>query len=152
MKGRALWVVAAITLLGAATRAYDLGAKSFWSDELISLCHAGSIHDVRTFLTPFCGNAHPPLYFLILKGWLAFGSGEAFLRSLSVIFAVAVIPASYLLARELAGRAAAIIASFLVAVSPFLLQYDREVRMYSLLTLLVVLSLYWLLRALRTGA
>jgi 4-amino-4-deoxy-L-arabinose transferase-like glycosyltransferase len=140
-----------ITVLGGILRGWNLGEKSFWIDELLSLCHAESIHNVASFLTPSCGNAHPPLFFLLLKGWAAFGEGEVFLRSLPVIFGVAVIPALFLLGRELLGERTATVAAFFVAISPFHLLYDRELRMYSLLTLLTVLSLYFFLKALRTG-
>lgn len=140
-----------ITVLGGILRGWSLGEKSFWIDELISLCHAESIHNVASFLTPSCGNAHPPLFFLLLKGWAAFGDGEFYLRFLSVIFGIAVIPAVFLLGRELLGERTATIAAFFVAVSPFHLLYDREVRMYSLLTFLTVLSVYFFLKAVRTG-
>ncbi|MBI3490306.1 MAG: glycosyltransferase family 39 protein [Acidobacteria bacterium] len=143
--------LAGITLLGGALRVYDLGAKSYWVDELISLCHARAIQDVSSFLMAHCGNAHPPLYFLILKGWLVFGEGEFATRLLSVIFATAAILAAFLLGRELLDPRTGLLTSFLMAVSPFLLQYDREVRMYSLLTLLTLLSFYWFIKALRTG-
>lgn len=150
-RGKAAFTLVGITLLGAALRLWDLGEKSFWIDELISLCHAETIHDVASFLTPTCGNAHPPLYFLILKGWSVFGGGEVYLRLLSVLFGVTVIPAAYFLGRELLEERAATVAAFLVAVSPFHLQYDREVRMYSLLACLTIWSLYFFLRALKTG-
>ena len=140
-----------ITVLGAFLRLWDLGAKSFWSDELISLCSADAIQNARTFLTPSCGNAHPPLYFLLVKIWASFGQGEVYLRLLPVTFGVAAIPAVFLLTNELLGRKVAILTAFLVAVSPFHLLYDRELRMYSLLTFLTLLSLYFFVRALRSG-
>jgi 4-amino-4-deoxy-L-arabinose transferase-like glycosyltransferase len=140
-----------LTLLGGFLRFYELDVKSFWSDELISLCHAKMIHDLESFLTPQCGNAHPPLYFLIFKAWSVFGEGEFYSRLLSVIFGTAAISAAFFLGRELTGTYSGLVTSFLVAISPFHLLYDREVRMYSLLTLLTVVSLYCFLKALRTG-
>ena len=144
-------LVLGATVLGGMLRLYDLGGKSFWIDELISLCHAEAIQDIASFLSAACGNVHPPLYFLILKGWSAFGGGEVYLRFLSVFFGVAVIPAVYFLGREVLAEGPAVGAAFLAAVSPFYLLYDREVRMYSLLTFLTVSSVYFFLRALRTG-
>ncbi len=141
----------AITVLGASLRLWDLGDKSFWSDELISLCSGDAIQNVKTFLTPSCGNAHPPLYFLLVKIWASFGQGEVYFRLLPVIFGIAVIPAGFILAYELLGRRVAILTALLVAVSPFHLLYDRELRMYSLLTFLALFSLYFFLRALRGG-
>lgn len=140
-----------VMVLGSLLRLYDLDGKSFWSDELISLCHAKAIHDLESFLTPHCGNAHPPLYFLMLKAWSTIGETEFRLRLFSVIFGTAAIFAAFLLGRELAGAVPGLLVATLVAFSPFHLQYDREVRMYSLLTFLAMLSLYFFVRALRTG-
>ena len=146
----AVWlIILGITALGGVLRLWDLSAKSFWIDELISLCSADAIQNVKTFFTPSCGNAHPPLYFLLLKAWADFGQGEFYLRLLPVIFGIAVIPSVFLLGNELLERRSAMIAAFLVAVSPFHLLYDRELRMYSLLTFLTVTSLYFFLKALK---
>ena len=68
---RPKWLLLFIALLGCLLRTYDLGAKSFWVDELISLRHAASIYDLGSFLRACCGNMHPPLYFLVLKLWSA---------------------------------------------------------------------------------
>jgi len=140
-----------ITLVGAALRLTDLGQKSFWIDELIALCSADSIHDVRSFFTAHCGNVNPPLYFLLVKLWSIGGREEAWIRILSAVAGIAVIPATFKLGREIAGKATALIASGLVAVSPFLLLHDRELRMYSLLTLLSISTLVYFLRAAKRG-
>ncbi len=140
-----------VILVAGFLRVWDLGEKSFWIDELLSLCQAENIRDIKSLFKPACGNAHPPFYFLLLKGWSAFGGEEFHLRLLSVIFGVAVIPGVFFLGRELVGRTPAIIAAFLVAVSPFHLLYDREVRMYSLLTCLSIWSLYFFIKALKNG-
>ena len=146
-----IWLLLGITLIGGILRVWYLGEKSFWIDELISLCHAESINDVTTLFTPTCGNAHPPLYFLLVKGWSAFGDGEFHFRLLSAIFGTAVIPGVFFLGRELVGRAPALVSTFIAAVSPFYLLYDREVRMYSLLTCLSIWSLYFFIKALKNG-
>lgn len=140
-----------ITLVGGLLRVWHLGEKSLWIDELLSLCQAESIYNLKSLFTPACGNAHPPFYFLLLKGWSAFGDGEYYLRLPSALFGVAAIPAVFFLGRELVGRAPAIVAALFVAVSPFHLLYDREVRMYSLLTCLSIWSLYFFIKALKTG-
>lgn len=138
-----------ITLVGAALRLYDLDRLSFWIDEMITVCSADAIQDIRTLFTPSCGNMHPPLYFFLVKIWSWAGRDDSWLRLLSALFGVATIPVVYLLARELAGKPAGLVASVLAAVSPFLLLHDRELRMYSLLTLLSTGSLLYFLRALR---
>lgn len=144
--------LAALTVLAAGLRLWALDQRSFWVDEMISICHADAIRDVATFLTPACGNAHPPLFFLLLKGWLLGGRGEAWTRILPALGGVALVPATFWLIAELGDRRQALLASGLVAVSPFLLLLDRELRMYSWFTAFSVLSLAALVRAIRSEA
>lgn len=146
------WVlVGLVTVVGAVLRLTDLGRFSFWIDELITVCSADSIHDVATFFTPVCGNMHPPLDFLLVKWWSVGGRDEVWLRMLPALFGIAAIPVVYLLGREVAGQAAGLIAAALTACSPFLVPYDRELRMYSLLMLLSTASTLFFVRALRRG-
>ncbi len=128
-----------------------VSTKSFWTDELLSIWHAQDIINLKTFLSPQWGNAHPPLYFLLLNFWSVGGDGEFYSRLLSVIFGIFVIPATYLLGRQFFDQKASLIGAFLIAISPLHILYDREVRMYSLFTLLTIISLYFFIRALREG-
>ena len=146
------WIlVGLVTIVGATLRLTDLGRFSFWIDELITVCSADSIHDVATFFTPACGNMHPPLDFLLVKWWSLGGRDEVWLRMLPALFGVAAIPVVYQLGREVAGHAVGLIAAALAACSPFLVPYDRELRMYSLLMLLSTASMLFFVRALRRG-
>jgi uncharacterized membrane protein len=142
-------ILIAISIIGLVLRVADLGSKSYWGDEILSIKHAGAITDLKSFLSPVPPDAHPPLYFLILKGWSFFGSGEVFLRLLSVIFGVLSISATYFLGRQFFNKRASLFASSLMSLSPLFLLYDREVRMYSLFTLLSILSLLFFIKALK---
>jgi hypothetical protein len=94
----------------------------------------------------------PPLYYLLAWAWAGlFGTGEVALRSLSALLGTALVPVAYLVARELAGRRAALLTCALVAVSPLLVWYSQEARSYALLALLGALSLLFFLRATRSG-
>jgi len=140
-----------VTLAAALLRGLDLAAKSYWIDELISLNHAKDITGWSSFFAPSSGDWNPPLYFLLLKGWLVFGEGESHARMLSAVLGTAVVPATFALARQFFSRQVSLLASLLVAASPLLLLYDRELRSYPLFTLVSVISLYFFVRALREG-
>jgi len=144
-----LIILLIIMLIGSILRIVYLDDNSFWTDELLSICHSNNINNLSTFFSPHCGNAHPPLYFLLLRFWSLGGEGEFYLRLLSVIFGILVIPTAYLLGRQFFDRKICLVGAFLVAISPFHMLYDREVRMYSLFTLLTIISLYFFIRALR---
>ena len=79
-------------------------------------------------------------YESILRLWMGLGESEAVVRMLSVLFGVAAVPAMYALAARLFGVRAGIIASLLLSVNAFHIQYSQEARSYSLLVLLVILS------------
>lgn len=139
----------AIMAIGAFLRFVDLGSKSFWADELLSIWHSQDIVNIKTFLSPLRADDHPPLYFLILKLWGFFGNGEYYLRALSVIVGIITILAIYYLGREYFNRKASMFGALLVAISPMFLLYDREVRMYPLFTLLSILSILYFVKALK---
>jgi hypothetical protein len=86
-------------------------------------------------------DAHPPLYFLLVQAWSIFGSSDAWLRALSVVFGVASIPLIHRLASRLGGPGAGLAAAAFLALSPYHVYYSREARSYALLGLLCVLSL-----------
>lgn len=93
-------------------------------------------------------DVHIPLYHTILHVWQAFlGNDVTRARILSLAFFVITIPFVYKLALSAYNsKKIALFATLLVAISPFLNWYANEVRMYSLLTLLVILNQYFFLR------
>jgi uncharacterized membrane protein len=143
----------AITLVGLALRLFRLGSMSYWFDEAISLSIAQA--DLHVILTNAIRSSHPPLYYLLLKGWLALGSGssEAAVRLPSALLSAVAIPAVYALARTLFPRHQAIglIGAMLLAIAPFPIAYAQEARMYALQLLLVVLMLLAFFRAWQQG-
>lgn len=138
-----------ILIIGAGLRFYDLEGKSFWGDELLSMESSQHIVDIKTFLSKNRINAHPPLYFLLLRIWSFFGKGEFHLRTLSAIMGILVIPSTYLLGRQFFKPGASLLGAYFVAISPFLLRFDQEVRMYPLFVFLSTISIFFCLKALK---
>jgi len=136
-------------LLGGSLRFYQLGEKSLWTDELATMHNTGNIVDLKTFLAHTPEDDLPKFYSLILKFWMRLGESEFFMRSLSVIFGILSIPVIYASSRLFFDVRISLSAAFLTAISPFLLLYDREIRVYSLFTLLSLLSTYLFARSLR---
>ncbi|MBD2211025.1 glycosyltransferase family 39 protein [Nostoc linckia FACHB-104] len=94
---------------------------------------------------------HPPLYFVLTTLWVQlFGSTVAVTRSFSAVISLLVFPALYWLCQELfQSKTVALVAIAILAVSPFHFVYAQEARMYSLYTLVILLSSAALLRAMR---
>jgi uncharacterized membrane protein len=146
--------LALILLLGIALRAYQLGGLSFWYDEVVTmrLAEAATPRLLLEQLSRIDAT-RAPLHPLLLHYWLpVFGRSEASARSLSALAGVLTIALVFGIGRSAFDTATGLWAAWLAAISPILIVYAREARMYALLVLLSCACWYLLLefRRLRT--
>jgi uncharacterized membrane protein len=135
----------AIVLIGAFLRVYNLGTQSIWIDEAYTI-FASTMSVPRMVAEVANGDFSPPLYHFLLHFWMMiFGTSEAAARLLSVLFGVLAIPIIYLVGRQLFNKDAGLIAALILALSSFNIFYSQELRMYSLMVLLALLSMYFFL-------
>lgn len=93
-----------------------------------------------------------PLYYFFLRGWIALTGHTMYtLRYFSLLFGVLCAPLIAALGSRLLGRGVGTVAAALMAFSPYLVWYSQEVKMYTLVPFLVLLSLYGLRRAMDRG-
>lgn len=136
-----------LTVIGLALRRYGIGYQSIWNDEAYSIALASK--PVAAILTDV-GADHLPFYFSLLHAWmLAFGKSEVAVRSLSLLFGTLAVPAIYFLGKSLFNHRIGLLSSLIAAVSPFLIYYSQETRMYSLVSLQAVVATCALVAALR---
>jgi len=143
-----LLLLLAIVVPGSALRLYGIDKESFWLDEMASVRISASPLP-GPFITQLRSDDpyHPPLYFLILRGWRALvGDGEAKLRLLSALFGVLTLPIIYIVGASLFDRRAGLIAALLLALSAENIAMAQEARCYTLLVLLTALSCYFFFR------
>ena len=134
-----LSALALIVAIAAALRFYLLGAKIFWFDECVGV-EIARLDWFNFARILWRREANMSLYYLFLRFWLQFGDTPAFIRSLSVIFALATIPSLYLLGCRLFNSRTGIIAAVLLALNAYHIRYSQEARSYALTVLLCVLS------------
>ena len=148
----ARWLTFCLLLAGGTgLRLAGLTAKPFWFDECFSVEVARI--DWRNFLhLLWWREANMTLYYLLLRAWLHFGQSEFYIRSLSVVIAVATIPAIYWLARLLYGQRVALIAAALFTFNAYNVRYAQEARSYALFMLLATLSSGFLIAWLREAS
>ena len=160
MAGRSTWglFLALAVAVAVALRVPYLTTRSIWYDEAASWQTArfplsGTLESLRL-------NVHPPLYYWILKPWMAVaGESVLALRGLSVLFGLATVAGMYRAARACGARSggggstpdwsllpAAV--ALLVAVNAYQINAAIEARMYSLGTALTALSAWTFLRLL----
>ncbi len=145
------FVLVCILIGAAALRVHHLGSESLWLDEAFSVQLAQS--PLSTIVSETSKDVHPPLYYMALRYWVRLaGSSEAGARMLSVVFSLAAIVAVYRLGSLLFGKPTGLLAAFFAGLSPFQIEFAQEARMYALLALLSVLSLFFFVRLLTEGA
>ena len=129
--------------------AYNSGT-AYTSDEVWSVRTASL--DYSAEMTALKADVHPPLYFLILHGWIRLaGTGERAVRSLSGVFYILAALSLYGLGRELYGSRVSLLSTAIYVSSPLAILSAQFARMYSLLSLLSILSTwlylqFWLKR------
>lgn len=142
------WLVILITLIGGGLRVLLLDYQGLWLDEAFSVWLANhSAGDMLHWIARI--DQHPPLYYLLLHGWIAIlGDTPHDVRLLSVLFGTGTIPAIYLIGKRMSGAIAGLAAAVLLAISPFNIRFAQETRMYTLLTFTAAVAIYALVRLL----
>ncbi|MBA3534040.1 MAG: glycosyltransferase family 39 protein [Ardenticatenales bacterium] len=131
--------LSALLLLALGLRLLALEVQPLWWDEGYSLYFATETPARLLDLTSL--DIHPPLYYLLLQGWMALlGIGAIQARLLSVFLGVLALPLAWQVARCFVGKRAAGATVLLLALSPFHIYYSQEVRMYALVALLALLA------------
>ncbi len=151
-------------------RLHGLTFQSLWRDEVDAICFAQApllkdLPQTALSFTPTCPPNIPdllaaftqpgfngPLYFLILRGAIGlFGYSEFALRFFSLLCGVISVALIITLGTRLFNRAVGLIAGALLTLSAYQVWYSQEAKMYTLITLLTLASIYFLRRAVEEG-
>ena len=125
-----------LIIISCAVTAYTLAFQSILLDEAQSLWVATK--SVQQILALDSQDVLVPLYELLLHFWMQiFGSSILSARALSFLFFLATLPVLYMLAKESSNKRVAWIAVTLFSLSPFIMWYSSEARMYSLFVLVI---------------
>ncbi len=132
-----LVIVAGFLTLSLST----LSKASIWFDEAFSAYiirfNFGEIWHYTSV------DVHPPMYYFVLKLWSGvFGTSDFALRSLSVFFGVITLLVAYFFTRRVFGKKIALAAAGFLAISPMLIRYSQEARMYTMVAFLGVMAVW----------
>lgn len=148
-----LWVLLSVGLIAASlimrTR---IDAATFWLDEAQS---AAIVAEARQrgwsgLIDALRADGHPPLWYVLMWGWTELaGDSDAALRLPSALFGALTVVGAMNLTRRIGQHHQApprpwrhrwvLTSGALIATNPFMIRYSTEVRMYSLVSLLVVI-------------
>ena len=145
-----LIIILSLFSVGVFLRIYNLGAESLWLDEVVSVNIAqDNIIRPEQILK---GDIHLPLYYLLLHFWTSiFGISDLIVRLPSAIFGAFAVLVIYKLGKTLFGVESGVYSALFLAVSTFNIKYSREARMYSLVTVTTLLSMFFLIRFLQAS-
>ncbi|HWP93852.1 MAG TPA: glycosyltransferase family 39 protein [Thermodesulfobacteriota bacterium] len=141
--------LAAVLLIGLFLRLYDLGGESVWLDEAFSIQMAKS--NLSGVIEATTQDTYPPLYPILLHYWVGFlGDSEFSTRFMSVLFGFLAVLMIYKVGILVSDRETGILSALILALSNFHIYYSQEARMYSLMVLLTLASMYFFLRMLKS--
>jgi mannosyltransferase len=125
-------------------------SKNMWFDELYSWNTAQ--YDIEGIVKAAAGDIHPPLYYIVLKGWISMFSDSVFsMRFLSVIFSFLSLIFIYRISKDiLKDDVKVFFVIILYAFTPINIHYAQEVRMFMMNTFLCLGSVYYFMILLRS--
>lgn len=150
MNNKNALILLALVIIGSALRFYALDFHSLWNDELNTweIAQMQSAPEIVDFMT--YNEVHPPGYHFLLHYLIrAFGDSIFVLKFMSAFFGALSIIAIYFLGKLLYTEKEGIYSAVLLTVSKFPIYYSQELRPYSMLLFLAILSLYFYIKIYR---
>lgn len=133
-----------ILLLGWALRTHDAEIRSLWEDEgwTMLLSQGPGLDDVAQTMA---ADQHPPLFFMLFRLWRdVTGDSEFAARYFSILISVIGVAAIFQLGRDFFNPAVGVLAALWLALADNHIDLAQEVRHYSqLATLVIVSSLFY---------
>ncbi|HRZ80933.1 MAG TPA: glycosyltransferase family 39 protein [Candidatus Hydrogenedentes bacterium] len=114
--------------------------RPFWDDEIYT------VYDASVPVSSILNSTATPLYYLITKGMLLLGQGEALLRMPSVLAGLAGVLALFAATARLAGPAAGLAAALFMALSTYHVFVSQEARFYAVVVFFGLAALCGLIR------
>lgn len=115
---------------------------SLWGDEAFASILAQK--NLLDIITIAAHDTSPPLHYILLHFWIAaFGTSEIAIRSFPILLFILLSFVVYRFTKEVFGGKAARFAFVLTLLNPFLFLYVFEARMYMLLALTTVSSMWF---------
>ena len=141
------WIVLPLVLISLPLSCYDLSYEPRWQDELSSYyaAHGVLAHGFPFFPSGFLYEK-AELYSYVLALWTAF-FGNSNGRFISVIEYIVSVPLFYVVGCYFFRRRVALLATAMLTLSPSVLLWARQIRMYEQAQLLTLLVMYLFCRA-----
>ncbi len=142
------WALAAIMLAGGLNFGWQLGSSSYFVDEALSILHSLPPLSAVTGVVRMTETT-PWTYFFFLHEWIYRTGSQAewVTRLPSAIAGFALVAAVYWMGGAFLDRRPALLAAGLCALSPLILQYAQQARVYVFAMLAVTIAVGATVRA-----
>ncbi len=137
------WVIGA-ALVALALSLRMAGLTGFWLNPDEGIYYSSLTASFAEFWQELESNAHPPIYYFLLRGMSFFGTDFVWFRSLSLVSGCLVVWGTYLLGRSVGGVLTGFMAGFLVEVSTGAIVLSQIIRPYMFLVAVLTFGLYFL--------
>ena len=144
-RSRVTAIVMLIVLLATALRLHDLDGDSLWGDEIFEVLNAEKDLASILSISPLSIRLATAHTFTLV------GDQDFLFRFSYAVMGILGVALMYKVGQALFDDVTGIVGAFLLAISPFHIQYSQEGRSYSWTVLLVLISLYCLCRALQNS-
>ncbi|GAB4512425.1 MAG: hypothetical protein OHK0046_11910 [Anaerolineae bacterium] len=149
LRGRALelTLITVVLLLAAAFRFINIAEQSIWFDEAF----AWNIVIQPDMFPRIAADTHPPLYYLLLRGWIGLAGDSALaLRYLSALISLGTVAFTYQVGRELLRHhpqrdllyTAPLLAALMLALTDAEIFLAQEARNYALYSFFGAVSMW----------
>lgn len=135
-----LFIFAALIVFSALVL-FTISKSSVWFDEAFGVYLSRfNLIDIAKYTA---ADVHPPFYYWLLRAWGAvFGHTELGLRSMSLFFGCLSIVFGYLITNKLFNKDVARFSLIFMVLSPMMIRYSQEARMYTLVTAIALAATY----------
>ncbi len=140
-------ILGVIILASLLLRLPHLTDKEKGTDEKLTINSAHTFTNISSFKNIFESMPHevnPPLFFIILSGFLLLYDSIVLIKVVVVIIGVLSLIPFYLLIRDMFNKNKALIFTFVYAINPMHVILSQHLRSYVLIFFLFNLSLYFL--------
>lgn len=142
-----------ITIVALVVRLLHLRENHYglWMDEAITYLVSSKSFPLGILKTVWEKDYHMPLYYFYIHFWIKmFGNGDTILKLSSVLWGFLTIPAFYYLGKVYQSKQLGWLCSIIATLSPIMIFYSHELRFYSFLIFLSVISLTYFLKLIQS--
>lgn len=137
------WLLVGLTALAYLLRLHRLDTQSIWFDESLSALFALQSLDIAIQSMLQEGLHHSPLFYILLRPFAFSEFSEFSIRFLPAVLGVLTVPLIAQLGRFMVNVRVGLLTAILLGVNPFHLWYSQEARMYTLLMLAALGSMFF---------